>query len=100
MSGPELHDWKDSLEEVERRAKDDPLHTVFVPFSQRLPDCLFLRRLSCDADSRTSSIGTRRILLDLAEFYPLGWDVMPGIGEIEHAPELRIRVRFRNLEEW
>ena len=87
------------LKEVQCCAQDDPLYTVLVTFAERLPNCLLLCGLASDADAGATTVRAWRVLLDFAELNALGRDVMAGVGKVEHAPERRVRVWFRDLEE-
>ena len=75
------------LEEVERSAEDDPFHAVLVAFTQRLPHRLLLGCLASNGDPGASATLTGRVLLDFSKFDTLGWDVMPSICKVEHAPK-------------
>ena len=86
------------LKEVQCCAQDDPLYTVLVTFAKRLPYRLLLCGLASDADASATTVRAWRVLLDLAELNALGRDVMAGVGKVEHAPELRVRVRLGYLE--
>lgn len=90
---------KDILEEIERCAQDHPFDTVLVAFTQSLPHGFLLGGLSCYAYSCASTIWSRWILLDLTEFDPLGRDVVPGVGKIEHTPECSIGIWLADLEQ-
>ena len=103
-TGEEFEDEKkkrrDALEKIQRSTQDDPFDTVLVALSQCLPDRFLLGSFAGDADPRAASIGTGRVLLDLAKFDTLWWDVVPGVGEVEHAPESGIRIWLGDLEKW
>ena len=86
------------LKEVQCCAQDDPLYTVLVTFAERLPYRLLLCGLASDADASATTVRAWRVLLDLAELNALGRDVMAGVGKVEHAPKLRVRVGLGYLE--
>ena len=86
---------EDALEKVQCGAQDDPLDTVLVTLAECLPHRLLLCRLPRDAYPRTAAVGPRRVLLNLPELDARRRDVMPGVGKVEHTPELRIGVGFR-----
>ena len=90
---------EDALEKVQCGAQDDPLDTVLVTLAECLPHRLLLCRLPRDAYPRTAAVGTRRVLLNLPELDALRRDIMPGVGKVEHTPELGIGVGFGYLEE-
>lgn len=87
------------LEKVQCSAEDYPFDTVLVSLSQGLPHRFFLGSFSGDANSSSAAIRAWRVLLYLSKFNALGRYIMTSIGEVEHAPESCVRVRFRNLEE-
>ena len=64
-----------------------------------MPNRLLLWSLAGDADSSTTTIGSWRVLLDLAKLDALGGYIVAGIGEIEHAPEDGVGVGLGYLEE-
>lgn len=87
------------LEKVQCCTQDNPFYAVFVALTERLPNRLLLCSFSSDADACAASVGAWRVLLDLAEFDALRWDVVPSIGEVEHAPKLRVWVGLGYLKQ-
>ncbi len=87
------------LEKIQCCTQDNPLYTVFVALTERLPNRLLLCGLASDTDTSAASVRAWRVLLDLAEFDTLRRDVMPSIREVEHAPELGIWVGLGYLKQ-
>lgn len=86
------------LKKIERSAQDNPFYTIFVPFAECLPDGFLLGRLARDGDTRATAAGAWRVLLNLAKLDSFWRNHMARIGEIEHAPEIRVRIGLRDLE--
>jgi len=82
------------VEKIESSTENNPFNAIFVSFTQGLPYSLFLRSFACAADSGAAAVGSRWVLLDLAELNALGRDIMASICKVKHAPEGGVWVRF------
>jgi hypothetical protein len=86
------------LKEVQGSTEDDPFDAIFVTFAEGLPYSLFFRGLACDAYSSSSTVRSRRILLDFTKLDAFRGDVMPSISKIKETPKCSIWIGLGDLE--
>lgn len=93
--------WNNVLQEIEGSTENNPFDAIFVTLTEGLPDGLFFGSLSSDTYpcATAGAIRAGGILLDLAKFDTLWWDVMASISKVEHGPEGSIGIGLGNLEE-
>lgn len=87
------------LKEIQCSTQHNPFNAIFIPFAERLPDSFLLWSLASNADTSTTTVGPRRVLLNLAKLDTLRRYVVSSISKVEHAPESSIRIGLRDLEE-